>query len=61
MIIFAKTELDKSMVKFFIDSKVLSNYRLRNIKEACEDLDKQISPDCNYKGTEIICSHKILK
>lgn len=34
-----KTGLEISMVKFFIDSKVLSNYRLRNIKEACEDLD----------------------
>lgn len=56
-----KTGLEISMVKFFIDSKVLSNYRLRNIKEACEDLDKQISPDCHYRGTKIICSHKILK
>lgn len=56
-----KTELDKSLVKFFIDSNILNHYSLRNIKEACENLDKQISPVCYYNGTNTICSHKLLK
>lgn len=56
-----KTGLDISLVEFFIDSKILNHYSLRSIKEACEDLEKQISPICFYNGTITICSHKLLK